>query len=97
MSKTQRFRVAALAPQLAHSILTCMGVEVQLHSFLTSALGQLYDTATLFPGKKVPESPEKEAGWALERARTFWKETNLLTVSRIERRIVQPVASHCTD
>jgi len=52
------------------------GVELYLHSSITSALnwlgGQHHAPAPLFPGKKPPILNEYDAGWVREPVWTLW-------------------------
>ena len=66
------------------------GAEVQLHSFLTSAIDGGQRSATC-PGRYTPEPIEQVTGWAPE-VWSFEEEKNLLPMPGFEPRDVHPAA-----
>ena len=74
-----------------------VGVEVQLHSFFTSALngsGQPYTPApaTLPPGKQPRHPLNQMLDWPQSQSGDFGEEKNLLSLSRFKPRINQSMA-----
>jgi hypothetical protein len=71
-------------------------VKANLHSFLTSGLNgdeSLNSSdGRLNPEKRNPVPTSEEDVWALRRSGSVRKERNVLTLSGIELRIIQPVA-----
>jgi len=47
-----------------HVMEACGGVGVQFHTFLTLALDDLHNLATLLSGKETPVLVDQEAGWS---------------------------------
>jgi len=71
------------------------GVEVQIHSFLTSTLhvsGQLEDLTALFPGKGHGLHTEQQDGWASGPVWTQRRVENLQPTSGIEPQFIGDLA-----
>jgi hypothetical protein len=74
------------------------GVEVQLYSFMTTALegvrGQRHAPAALYPRERPGTHCTEEAGWATG---PVWTGAETLAPTGIRSRTVQPVSSRCSD
>jgi hypothetical protein len=71
-------------------------VEVQLHSFLTSALDggpwPTFKLRPLYPRERTPVPTEQQAKWAPEPFRCIGKEKNLSILPGVEPQTVRPVS-----
>jgi len=78
-------------------------MEVQLHYFLTSALGksgQFHTPNAISPANRSPKPLESETGWAPEPIWTYWKILKSVAPARNRTMIPRPSSpspSHYTD
>jgi len=69
-----------------HAMNAYEGVELNLHSFLDSALFEVHDytSVALLLEKELLITIEQEAGWPSDLVFTFWEKTNVFSLPGIK-------------